>query len=151
MTHSQNEPVNSRMVPQQTLSSVSGRTALDQRIPTTFQNTSHLSGTTSTLNNSFTSRNSAALFTETTVGKQPLAREESAFRRPLSEQDNNPYNQLRSALKTQLTSQISQRSPQNGSINGYQEQSSIISRPSMLSDTYIGMSMIVREICLLFF
>lgn len=144
LAHSQNEPINSRIVPQRTLSSASGRTSVDQRNALAFQNTSNMSSTTSTLNNSFTPRNSTASFTETVASKQLLSQEQSAFRRPLSEQDNNLYNPLRSASQNQLT-------PQRSLHNGYQEQSSILSRPSMLSDSYICTSIIIRKIVSCFF
>lgn len=72
--------------------------------------------------------------------KQP-SEQQSAFRRPVSEQDNHSYNQLR--LQNQV---IPQRPGANGLINGYQEQSSILSRPSMLSDSYTCMLIVGREI-----
>ena len=71
--------------------------------------------------------------------KQP-SEQQSAFRRPVSEQDN----QLR--LQNQVIPQIPQRSGTNGLINGYQEQSSILARPLMLSDSYTCMLIVGREI-----
>lgn len=130
---SQNEPINSRVVPQQALPSVSGRSPLDQRVTSSFQNSLHVLGNTPT-SSTITPRHSATVFSETTSMKQP-PEQQSAFRRPVPEQDNH--------LRSQ--SQVISQTPQRSMVNGYQEQSSILSRPSMLSDSYTRMPIVGRK------
>jgi hypothetical protein len=134
INQNKNEPNNTGFL------SATGRSTNDRL---GLQNTLHV-GTT----NTFTARNTATLFSETVPTKQLLEQipsqqqQQSAFRRPLSGQENNSLNQSRSSTQNLLISQTPQKSMQNGLINEYQQQSSnvITSRPSMLSDSYSCMS-----------
>ncbi len=141
INQNKNETINTGFLPQRDLSSSTGRLSNDQRPGLGLQNALHV-GTT----NTFTARNTSTLFSETVPTKQLLEQiplqQPSAFRRPLSGQENNSFNQSRSSSQNLLISQTPQKSVQNGLINGYQQQSSnvIMSRPSMLSDSYSCMS-----------
>jgi hypothetical protein len=124
------------------LSTAIGRSSVDQRANLGLQNALHV-GTTNPSVNTFTARNTATLFSETVTVKQPTE-QQSAFRRPLSGQENIASHQQRSASQNLLISQTPQKPIQNGAINGYQQQSSnvIIPRPSVLSDSYSCMQII---------
>jgi hypothetical protein len=89
--------------------------------------------TTNTPNNIFTARTSATLFSEIGPGKQPLE-QQSAFRRPLSGQENLSFTQQRSSSQNLLISQTPQKFMQNG----YQQQSSNV-RPTISTDSSSGM------------
>lgn len=117
MAHTQNETINTKTLPQRTSSSVSGRSSVDQRAGLAVPNALHVVPT-HPITNTFTARNSAP--------PQQHQQQQSAFRRPLPDQENNAFNQLRSAP---------QKSTANGLYNGYQQQSSnvIIPRPSKLT------------------
>jgi len=139
--HAKNEAINTGFLSQRNLSSNSGRSLNDQRAGLDFQHALHV-GTTNPSSNTFTARNTATLFSETVTVKQsseqiqPL--QQSAFRRPISGQENIGFNQQKSSSQNLLISQTPQKSMQNGSMNGYQQQTSnvIIPRPSILSDSY---------------
>ncbi len=138
MNHAKNEAIHSGILPQRNLSSTTTERSLgDQRVGFGFQNPLHV-GTTNPSTNTFTARNTATLFSETVSVKQPLEQLQSAFRRPLSGQENIGFNQQRSASQNLLISQTPQKSNQNGPINGYQQQSSngVIPRSSILADSY---------------
>ncbi|CAF1064556.1 unnamed protein product [Rotaria sordida] len=145
-----NETVNTGFLSQRNMSSSTGRSLNDQQVGFNFQNPLHVA-TNSTIN-TFTPRNTATLFQEKVPVKQQQqqqqleqlqSQQQSAFHLPLTGQKDIGFNQSKVSSPNLLISQISdfptlQKSMPNGSMNGYQQQSSnaMISRPSALSDTY---------------
>ena len=137
--------------------SITGRSLGDQRVGQDFQSPLQVGTISST--NTFTARNTATLFSDTASVKQPVEQlQQSAFHRPLTGQENNVFNQQKSSSQSLLIPQTPhfqtpQKSMQNGSINGYKQQSSnvIIHRPSTMSDSYSCMLIIQNELFLSFF
>jgi hypothetical protein len=151
MSHVKNDPINTGFLSQRDLSSITGRSLGDQRVGQDFQSPLQVGTISST--NTFTARNTATLFSDTVSVKQPVEQlqpiQQSAFHRPLTGQENNVFNQQKSSSQSLLMPQTPhfqtpQKSMQNGSINGYKQQSSnvIIHRPSAMSDSYSCMLII---------
>ncbi|UJR14739.1 hypothetical protein I4U23_001731 [Adineta vaga] len=82
-----------------------------------------MSGTPNLTTNTFTARNAATLFSETTSAKPPVG-QQSAFHRPLSFQESNGIHPTKLSTQNSLVSYSSQqqttsKSTTNGSINGH--------------------------------
>lgn len=144
ITQIRNGANNSESLPQRDLPSNAGRSLANQRLGLDFE--SPLRVGTSSSTNTFTPRNTATLFSEPVTVKQSVEQrqpqQESAFHRPLSGRDISTSNQQKFSPQNLLISpethlQTAQKSMQNGSVNGYQKQSSnvIIPRPATLADS----------------
>ncbi|CAF4202403.1 unnamed protein product [Rotaria sp. Silwood2] len=143
MTNPKTETVNTGFLSQRNIPSSGGRSLNDQQIGFNFQSPLHVA--TNPPMNLFTPRNTATLFLEKFPVKQQSLeqQQQSAFHRPLSGQKDIGFNQTKNSSQNLLISQTSdfptlQKPMPNGSINGYQQQSSnvIISRQSAVSDSY---------------